>query len=115
MNAAAQPRRLRPLPATTDETSTQGRAMLRELERALARSFQFTRRERLVVRQLLSGESVDHIARRLELRVTSVHKHMHRIFAKTRTEGRQRLLRLAFRLAAHRRIAGPQLAACPGF
>ncbi|PRQ09904.1 hypothetical protein ENSA7_03620 [Enhygromyxa salina] len=46
------------------------------------------------------------IAARLRIRETSVHKHMHRIFAATQTNSRKRLLDLALRLAA-RRSASP--------
>ena len=108
MNVAERSNQVAPL---TTETRNEGQQMVRELDSALARSFRFTRPERVILRQLVAGESVERIARQLQLRVTSVHKHMHRIFAKTGTEGRQPLIKLAFRLAAHRRIVGtPRLA-----
>ena len=93
-------------PLRTTRTPTEGQAMVRELAKALMRRFRFTRRERTILRQLVAGQSVDRIARQLDIRVTSVHKHMHRIFAKTGTEGRQPLIKLGMRLAAHRRIVG---------
>ncbi|KIG12456.1 hypothetical protein DB30_01448 [Enhygromyxa salina] len=89
------------------EPSTHGvrvSAYLRQLVDAATEAFAFTRNERLVVRHLLYGRSAAVIAGRLGIRETSVHKHMHRIFAVTKTDSRKRLLDLALRLAARRSV-----------
>ena len=110
MNVAERSRPVMPLSRPNHDTSREGLQTMRELDDALTRSFRFTRPERRILSRLIAGESVEAIARARQIRVTSVHKHMHRIFAKTNTNGRQPLLKLAFRLAARRRIMGPALA-----
>lgn len=111
MNTSERSNQAIRLTSTRSEGSREGQEMVRELEKALARTYRFTRSERLILRELVAGASVESIARGLELRTTSIHKHMHRIFAKTRTEGRQALLKLGMRLAARRRIFAPCLLA----
>ncbi|WP_219907894.1 LuxR C-terminal-related transcriptional regulator, partial [Enhygromyxa salina] len=81
-------------------------AYLRQLVDAATEAFAFTQRERHVLHHVLYGRSTQVIAARLRIRETSVHKHMHRIFAATQTNSRKRLLDLALRLAA-RRSASP--------
>ena len=93
------------------DASTESQETVNELEQALVGGYRFNDGEREVVRGLVAGASDELIARSLGMRITAVHKLMHRVFAKTRTEGRQALLKLAFRLAARRRIFAPALAA----
>lgn len=72
---------------------------------ALIEAFAFGEYEVQIVNHLLFGRSIRNIATRLGIRETTVHKHMHRIFAKTRTETRRELYDFALRLSAQRSIA----------
>ncbi|PRQ04221.1 Bacterial regulatory protein, luxR family [Enhygromyxa salina] len=64
-------------------------------------AYSFTAREQEVLHYVLFGHTPAAIAWRLEIRETTVHKHIHRIFAKTNTDTRKRLLDLALRLTAN--------------
>ncbi|MFO7564606.1 MAG: hypothetical protein R6X02_18320 [Enhygromyxa sp.] len=76
---------------------------------ALVRSYRFCPIERAILGHMLLGRHAGTIARTLQLRETTVHKHMHAIFARTRTEDRRRLFDLALRLAAqHTLVASPR-------
>ncbi|HVH97588.1 MAG TPA: helix-turn-helix domain-containing protein [Enhygromyxa sp.] len=75
---------------------------------ALVQAHRFSARERSVLQEVLLGRSSAAIARQLGLRETTVHKHLHSIFARTETESRQRLCELALRLAAQRRVVQPR-------
>ena len=70
----------------------------------LIASFSLTEWERQVLNQALFGRSCPAIAEHLGIRETTVHKHMHRIFAETKTDGRKALYDLGLRLAARRAI-----------
>jgi DNA-binding NarL/FixJ family response regulator len=103
----------RPLPRV-DSQSNQDEHVLRTNELvallfdALVRTHRFSAREREVLQQVLLGRNSGVIARRLGLRETTVHKHMHSIFARTGTDERRRLYDLALRLAAQRSILQPR-------
>lgn len=71
--------------------------LLPRLATTLAARVGLSARERAVLEHLLFGRRDDAIATRLGLRVTTVHKHMHRIFAKTKTASRSELFDLALR------------------
>lgn len=103
MNAAAPRARV-----DQDEQLLRTDALIVQLFDALVQTHRFSGRERAVLQQVLLGRSSVVIARRLGLRETTVHKHMHSIFARTSTDGRQRLYDLALRLAAQRSIVQPR-------
>lgn len=75
---------------------------------ALVRTYRFSARERAILGHLLLGRHSGAIARALRIRETTVHKHMHAIFARTRTDDRRRLFDLALRLAAQHTIVAPR-------
>lgn len=96
------PRPLAPRPlAPKNEDSVRSNELLTRLVETLTRTFAFSPREQQVLDGVLFGHTAAAIAWRLGIRETSVHKHMHRIFAKTKTDSRKRLLDLALRLAAN--------------
>jgi DNA-binding NarL/FixJ family response regulator len=110
MNATA--RALAPAPrpqpqVDQDEQLLRTNELIVLLFDALVRSHRFSARERAVLRHVLLGRSSAVIAQRLGLRETTVHKHMHSIFARTGTDGRRRLYDLALRLAAQRSLVPP--------
>jgi DNA-binding CsgD family transcriptional regulator len=78
---------------------------------ALLSGFELTVYEEQVVQHMLLGRSCESIAWRLGIRSTTVHKHMHRIYAKTGTSDRPDLYRLALRLAARWSTGRERLAA----
>jgi DNA-binding NarL/FixJ family response regulator len=98
----------RPLPQVDeDEQLLRTNQLIALLFDALVQTYRFSVRERAVLRHVLLGRSSAVIARRLGLRETTIHKLMHSIFARTSTDGRQRLHDLALRLAAQRSIVQP--------
>lgn len=67
---------------------------------ALLLGFELTVYEEQIAQHMLMGRSCHAIAWRLGIRSTTVHKHMHRIYAKTGTSERADLYKLALQLAA---------------
>ncbi|HLT36791.1 MAG TPA: LuxR C-terminal-related transcriptional regulator [Enhygromyxa sp.] len=115
MNATARalsPRALAPLPLPSahfdDEHVVRTSELVVLLLDALVRSHRFSARERAILGHVLLGRSSGAIARALRLRETTVHKHMHAIFARTGVADRRRLFDLALRLAATQTIVAPQ-------
>lgn len=88
-----------------DEQLLRSNELVALLFDALVRTHRFSARERAVLRHVLLGRNANVIGRRLGLRESTVHKHMHSIFTRTKTDGRQRLYELALRLAAQRSMA----------
>jgi DNA-binding CsgD family transcriptional regulator len=78
--------------------------LIEQLVDALMASFSFSEYEEQVVHHMLFGRSCHAIGRRLGIRETTVHKHMHRVFAKTGAQDRRGLYDLGLRLAAVRSI-----------
>jgi DNA-binding CsgD family transcriptional regulator len=74
--------------------------LLAPLVDALATRFALSPVETSVLGLVLAGRNCERIAARLGLRETTVHKHLHRVCAKTGTESRQELFDLGLRLAA---------------
>lgn len=103
----------RPAPLLTSAAPEQDEHVVRTSELvvllldALVRSYRFSARERAILGHMLLGRHSGAIARALRIRETTVHKHMHAIFARTKTDGRRRLFDLALRLAAQHTIAAP--------
>lgn len=91
-----------------DEQLLRANQLIALLFDALVHSYRFSVRERAILRHVLLGRSSAAIARRLGLRESTIHKHMHSIFARTGTDGRQRLHDLALRLAAQLSVAQPR-------
>lgn len=79
--------------------------LIEQIVDALMAGFAFNEYEEQVVHHMLFGRSCHAIGDRLGIRETTVHKHMHRVFAKTGTQDRRGLYDLALRLAAVRSIA----------
>lgn len=78
--------------------------LIEQIVDALMASFAFNEYEEQVVHHMLFGRSCHAIGDRLGIRETTVHKHMHRVFAKTGTQDRRGLYDLGLRLAAVRSI-----------
>jgi DNA-binding CsgD family transcriptional regulator len=74
--------------------------VIHRLVDALLTGFELSVYEEQVVQHMLLGRSCEAIAWRLGIRSTTVHKHMHRIYAKTGTSERAELYRLALLLSA---------------
>ena len=64
----------------------------------LAHKYKLTEREREILTRVLAGKSSRKIAVELEIQAGTVKWYMHNIFAKTNTETREKLLRLALSL-----------------
>ena len=97
----------RTLPAANyDETEhvLTASALIERLVDALMATYGFGAYEEQVVHHMLLGRSCHSIANRLGIRETTVHKHMHRVFARTKCEDRRGLYDHALRLAAVRSI-----------
>ena len=108
---ALAPRAVAPRPLPRDDRDEQllrSNELVRLLFDALVCTHRFSTREREVLQQVLLGRNTGVIARRLGLRESTIHKHMHSIFARTKTDGRQRLHDLALRLAAQRSCVLPR-------
>jgi DNA-binding CsgD family transcriptional regulator len=100
-----------PLPCTLPQRNESERCVrtsevIDRLVDALLRTFTLTAYEEQVAHHMLFGRSCEAIAWRLGIRSTTVHKHMHRIYAKTGARERGELHALALRLAAQRSDAG---------
>jgi DNA-binding CsgD family transcriptional regulator len=100
-----------PLPCTLPqgnetERCTRTSMVIDRLVDALLGTFPLTAHEEQVVHHMLFGRSCEAIAWRLGIRSTTVHKHMHRIYAKAGARDRGELYAIALRLAAQRPDAG---------
>lgn len=80
--------------------------LIHRLVDSLERSFPLDEWEQQVVHHVLFGRSCGAIAWRLGIRETTVHKYMHRLFAKTGCDCRKDIYDLALRLAAREQIFG---------
>jgi DNA-binding CsgD family transcriptional regulator len=88
------------------ERCVQTSEVIDHLVDALLGVFELTIYEEQVVQHMLFGRSCEAIAWRLGIRSTTVHKHMHRIYAKTGARDRGELYAIALRLAAQCTDAG---------
>lgn len=106
-----------PLPCTLPqrnetERCVRGSEVIDRLVDALLGVFTLTAYEEQVAHHMLFGRSCEAIAWRLGIRGTTVHKHMHRIYAKTGACDRGELYSIALRLAAQGTdVRGERLAA----
>jgi DNA-binding CsgD family transcriptional regulator len=96
-----------PLPCTLPQRNETERCVrsskvIDRLVDALLGVFTLTAYEEQVAHHMLFGRSCEAIAWRLGVRSTTVHKHMHRIYAKTSARDRGELYAIALRLAAQR-------------
>ncbi|MCA9702184.1 MAG: helix-turn-helix transcriptional regulator, partial [Myxococcales bacterium] len=82
--------------------------LLAPLVAALEATFSLSTVEVEILRLLLANRSCARIAQRLSLRETTVHKHLHRICAKTNTNGRDQLFDLGLRLSAREVVVSSQ-------
>ena len=110
--AALAPARMpgRVPPVKHDETErvlTRG-TLIPRLADAVLTTVSLGSRERRVLREVLAGRSCEAIARDMGLRTTTIHKHLHRIHAKTGTDSRRALYDFALRQAAYASIMATQ-------
>jgi DNA-binding CsgD family transcriptional regulator len=96
-----------PLPITLPQRNDTERCVrtsevIDHLVDALLGVLTLTAYEEQVAHHMLFGRSCEAIAWRLGIRGTTVHKHMHRIYAKTGAHDRGELYAIALRLAAQR-------------
>ncbi|PRQ05669.1 LuxR C-terminal-related transcriptional regulator [Enhygromyxa salina] len=73
--------------------------LLTRIIEGLGRAFPLSARERELLRHFLFGHDAAATGERLGIRETSVHKHLHRIYAKSGTNNRRGLLQHGLRLA----------------
>jgi DNA-binding CsgD family transcriptional regulator len=100
-----------PLPCTLPQRNETERCVrtsevIDRLVDALLDTYAMTLHEEQVIHHMLFGRSCEAIAWRLGIRSTTVHKHMHRIYAKTSTRDRAELYAVALRLVVQRSDAG---------
>jgi DNA-binding NarL/FixJ family response regulator len=72
--------------------------LITQLVDALVHAFPLSEWEEQVVHHVLFGRNCGAIGWRLGIRETTVHKHMHRLYAKTGCDSRRELYDLALRL-----------------
>jgi len=73
----------------------------------LAQRHRLTAREQDILERVLSGSSNQEIGRELEISRATVKWHMHNVFAKTNTNNRESLLRLALQLGGSDPVIEP--------
>jgi DNA-binding CsgD family transcriptional regulator len=89
----------RPAPKPEREVSDMAHEMLTRILGGLRRVVPLSERERAVLYQVLFGRTAEAAGARLGLRETTVHKHMHRVYARTGTSTRRELLELGLSVA----------------
>ncbi|KIG14408.1 hypothetical protein DB30_06751 [Enhygromyxa salina] len=80
--------------------------MLTRIIEGLSRAFPLSARERELLYHFLFGHDAAATGERLGIRDTSVHKHLHRVYAKSGTNSRRGLLEVGLRLADRHGIVG---------
>jgi DNA-binding CsgD family transcriptional regulator len=93
----------RPVDGTPSDMANE---MLTRIIEGLSRAFPLSPRERELLYHFLFGVSAAVTGERIGIRETSVHKHLHRIYAKSGTETRRGLLEFGLALANQHRIVG---------
>ena len=81
------------------EPSDMAKELLHRVLGGLGRSMSLSVRDQQVLFHFLYGRSPALVGKQLDIRETTVHKHLHRIYARTGTESRRELLHLGRRLA----------------
>jgi DNA-binding CsgD family transcriptional regulator len=111
---------IRPKAAPASLRVTRINEVLELLVAGLRDAYQLREREQAVARSLLFGRNSDAIAERLGIAERSVVQDIQDLFAKTNTDSRESLMRLALRIAGAREHAdapirrGPTPAQTPG-
>lgn len=83
--------------------------MLMRINRGLSTCWSLSIRDQQILYHFLFGRSAALTGTRLGLRETTVHKHLHRIYAKTGTVDRRGLIQLGLALAKQHGITPPPL------
>jgi DNA-binding CsgD family transcriptional regulator len=91
-------------PRPEREPSDMANEMLAQVIKGLATCCTLSARDQHMLYHYLFGRSAEATGQRLEMRDTTVHKHLHRIFIKTQTDSRRELLELGLQLAKQHRI-----------
>ncbi len=100
-------RNRKPTPSKYErEPSDMAVEMLTRILRALWVRHTLSIREQQVLFHYLYGRSPALTGERLGLRETTVHKHLHRVFARTRTSSRRELIDLGLEIARAQGISG---------
>jgi DNA-binding CsgD family transcriptional regulator len=95
------------------EVSDMAHEMLVRIIKGLSGCCSLSVRDQQVLYHFLFGRSPEATGRRLGLRETTVHKHLHRIYARTRTDNRRALLELGHRLAKEQGVPAMRWAPAP--
>ena len=80
--------------------------MLTRIIEGLRRAIPLSAREQELLYHFLFGHNAAATGERIGIRETSVHKHLHRVYAKTGTNNRRALLEYGLRLANQHGIVG---------
>lgn len=80
--------------------------MLTRIIEGLSRALPLSARERELLHHFLFGHSAAATGEKLGIRDTSVHKHLHRLYAKSGTNSRRSLMEYGLRLANRYGIVG---------
>jgi DNA-binding CsgD family transcriptional regulator len=98
--------RTKPRSSVDREPSDMANEMLTRIIEGLGRALPLSARERELLYHFLFGHDAAATGSRLGIRDTSVHKHLHRIYAKSGTNSRRGLLEFGLRLADQHGIVG---------
>jgi DNA-binding CsgD family transcriptional regulator len=91
------------------EPSDMANEMLARVIKGLATCCTLSARDQHLLYHYLFGRTAEATGQRLAIRDTTVHKHLHRIFTKTRTDSRRDLLELGLRLAKQHGITDKRI------
>ncbi len=92
-----------------------GPSRLRWAVQRLAQRHRLTTREQDILERVLCGSSNQDIGRELDISRATVKWHMHNVFAKTNTNNRESLLRLALQLGGTEPTIEPMPTSAPTF
>lgn len=107
LRRVSTPARLLP-PIDERPVSDMAHEMLLRALAGLHRALLFGDRDEQVLYHYLFGRSCERIGAGLGLRESTVHRILHRVFARTRTKTRRELLHCGLRLHAERELAAPR-------
>lgn len=99
----------RPFPRPEREPSDMANEMLARVLAGLSTVIRLSERDEALLYHYLFGRTAEDTGHRLGLRETTVHKHLHRIYARTGTQTRRELLELGLSLAKQRGIGGKRV------
>ena len=106
LNARTRTRAAKTKTKPEREPSDMAIEMLTRILRGLWLRYELSIRDQQILFHYLFGRTPEQTGARLSLRETTVHKHLHRVYAKTNPATRRELIELGLELARAHGIAG---------